>query len=318
MSQSATLGSEGALVQANGENVTPAVMATKPGESTAHHRPTTPWNRSSCGIWAQSSSYFIFSDDRGKPTVVSAPPSKSPEPAKADPVVPPCAEGKPDMDSKEALPPPEVPLPPGEPSANTNTTSAPPMGDGPDAPASPFAGAPLQPEPSEVEEEVLAPAAEPNLQACGTEEVEKEEEPDRVEVEPLAVPLALPSAIPSATNGLKPTEPEAEVAPESPIAQPEELQLANGLAPPGVAEAESPPQAVPESHESPIAEPDVAPLDEDFAVAATPPTPAEEGEDAPPPQSAPAGETSMQGECEHAHVLPSHLPGVGLLSSEAP
>ncbi|XP_036391933.1 eukaryotic translation initiation factor 4 gamma 1-like isoform X3 [Megalops cyprinoides] len=308
--QSAMSGSEGGgVTQANGENVTPAAMA-------------------------------IATDDRAKPAAAAAPtppPSKSPEPT---PPAPPVVESKPDTDSKVTPLMEEVPIPPGESPIDTTPSPTPPpdapISDSVDAPTASPAPAPASTAPQDTPPVALTTAEQPAAPKPEKEqevEVNKEEEKPEEAVEekeqapePEPAPATVPSAAPSTANGLgvepppaeecavTPAPPQPEVPQESPITQPEEPLLSNGLAAPGAQDSEEASEESPECDVSPIAEPEVAQTQEALPAAAappvpavsaapapsapastTPPPPAEEREDTPPPQAAAAaGETSMQ------------------------
>lgn len=142
------------------------------------------------------------------------------------------------------------------------------------------------------------------------EEVAKEEE-NKAEENVMSVDT--PQTPPSSTNGVAELEPERlsvtlppshlEDPLESPIAQPEELRLPNGLPLPAPQDPEAPAVSTAERDDSPIAEPDISqqPIIQTSAtvaqaalyVEAIPPpaehsTPAPAAQEAEPPQAAPA------------------------------
>ncbi|KAL4647031.1 eukaryotic translation initiation factor 4 gamma 1 isoform X1 [Arapaima gigas] len=283
-------------IQTNGENVSPA--AVQPEE-----RVKTP----SC--------------------VAATPPSKSPELQKMDlsSTASTPSESETDMDSKMALSP-DVPVPPGEMPENTNAPS-PPVSDSVDTPTGSLTNIAPQQDvtvTTDTVNESPVSTVEPSTSEEDTEAVGKKAEEVLLELEHLAVDTALTS------NGVEPVSspeqvesptPQPEASVESPIAQPEEVQLANGISTTGSQHVAC---SLPECDVSPIAEPDVpraqtppvvaqlpvsvsaediapvletpAPVVETAVALPTPDVapPASEREDTLSPQSSPAGETSMQ------------------------
>ncbi|XP_031646940.1 eukaryotic translation initiation factor 4 gamma 1 isoform X17 [Oncorhynchus kisutch] len=319
--QSSISGSEGPAVgQADGENVTPVVV-----------RP----------------------DDRGNPaaTLITVPP----ELVKTYPA--PTEVKLPETNSKSPSLSQDLPTPPSVTTTHHTTVpttpqpSTSPIADTMDAPAA--APAPSAPEvpayPAPLPEPRPTPAAEEREEVKIKEEVAeaRQEVTTSSKPEPSLAPVITPS---SSTNGISATQPPpakeeepaalsinmptpqaAEPPPESPIAQPEELRLPNGLPLPSPQDPEKMSAESSECDVSPIAEPEVAQLQSEapmpkltpVAVTATPApivkaTPApiaqappvlaetatttvvtaprvEDEMDSPPPQSTtPAGESSMQ------------------------
>uniref|UniRef100_A0A8C7IIB2 Eukaryotic translation initiation factor 4 gamma 1 n=1 Tax=Oncorhynchus kisutch TaxID=8019 RepID=A0A8C7IIB2_ONCKI len=320
-SESSISGSEGPAVgQADGENVTPVVV-----------RP----------------------DDRGNPaaTLITVPP----ELVKTYPA--PTEVKLPETNSKSPSLSQDLPTPPSVTTTHHTTVpttpqpSTSPIADTMDAPAA--APAPSAPEvpayPAPLPEPRPTPAAEEREEVKIKEEVAeaRQEVTTSSKPEPSLAPVITPS---SSTNGISATQPPpakeeepaalsinmptpqaAEPPPESPIAQPEELRLPNGLPLPSPQDPEKMSAESSECDVSPIAEPEVAQLQSEapmpkltpVAVTATPApivkaTPApiaqappvlaetatttvvtaprvEDEMDSPPPQSTtPAGESSMQ------------------------
>ncbi|XP_031651366.1 eukaryotic translation initiation factor 4 gamma 1 isoform X5 [Oncorhynchus kisutch] len=255
-------GSEGsAVAQANGENVTPVVV-----------RP----------------------DDRGKPaaTLITGPPalSKTPELVKTAPA--PTEVKLPDTDSKSpSLPqdlptPPRVtttlhttapgtPPPPTSPTADMMDAPAPAAAPALSAPKVPAYPAPLrEPRPTPAAEEQPSAAKEPQEEVKEKEVTEAREVTTSSKPEPSLAPVTNSS---SSTNGVSATQPLPEEEPvalsitmpslqaaepplESPIAQPEELRLPNGLPLPSSRDPEKVSAELSECDLSPIAEPEVTPL----------------------------------------------------------
>lgn len=144
------------------------------------------------------------------------------------------------------------------------------------------------------------------------EEVPEEETEEETKTEEDAMFVDTPQVTPSSTNGVTELEPERlsvtlppghlEDPLESPIAQPEELHLPNGLPLPAPQDPEAPAGSTAQQDDSPIAEPDVTqqPISHGSAaitqaaplVEAIPPpvehsTPAPAVQEAEPPQVAP-------------------------------
>ncbi|XP_056906384.1 eukaryotic translation initiation factor 4 gamma 1-like isoform X4 [Takifugu flavidus] len=223
---------------------------------------------------AGAAATVVRPDERGKPT--PPPPSKTPELSKADPV--PAETTSSDPNTKS--PSPHLLSEPEDASLHTVSTlrpsavaeemdPAPPSTEGlhsaPEVPAYP---APL-PDP-------VRTCTAKSEKAATLEEEEEEEEEVEVEVEeevevvkageadPSSDPLAAP---PSTSNGVAEVETDrpaavfppsrVETTLESPIAQPEELCLPNGLPLPAPQDPEVPAVDPGERDDSPIAEPDI-------------------------------------------------------------
>uniref|UniRef100_A0A3B4YXH4 Eukaryotic translation initiation factor 4 gamma 1 n=1 Tax=Seriola lalandi dorsalis TaxID=1841481 RepID=A0A3B4YXH4_SERLL len=200
--------------------------------------------------------------------------ASTPELSKGDPT--PAEATSSDTNTKPPAPPPlseaeDAPL-------NTTSTLAPsaPVADVMDAPPPPRE---RTPSPQSAPEVPAYPAPLPDPAPTLTaqdktdkkaaeeqeEEVEKEVE---TKAEEAAASLDTPLAPPSTTNGVAAAEPEQlsvmtppshlEAPPESPIAQPEELRLPNGLPLPAPQDPEAPAVGTSEHDDSPIAEPDVS------------------------------------------------------------
>lgn len=244
----------------SGSTPTPPQSAISGSESTAGTQAN--------GENAPAAPAVVRPDDRGKPT--PPPPSKTPELAKTDPI--PTEDSSPDSNTKTPTPPLLVQ----EETAPLNTTPsfAPsvPVADVMDAPP------PLQeatPPPQRAPEIPAYPAPLPDpVPACAAQDKSEKKATEVVEeVETVAEEAAAspdtPLAAFSATNGEADIETEAEKlsvslppchleAPlESPIAQPEELRLPNGLPLPAPQDPEAPAVSTAERDDSPIAEPDV-------------------------------------------------------------
>lgn len=208
---------------------------------------------------------FDLPDDRGKHTPL--PLSKTPELAKGDPI--PTEATSSDTNTKPPAPhllePVDTPL-------NTISTLPPsdPVADVMDAP--PPAREPT-PTPKQAPEVPAYPAPLPDPVPTSTahekthekEEVEKEEETNVEETASSSDTLVAP---PSTSNGVGEVELERlsvtlpsthlDAPLESPIAQPEELRLPNGLPLPAPQDPEVPAISTAERDDSPIAEPDVS------------------------------------------------------------
>uniref|UniRef100_A0A3B4FUY1 Eukaryotic translation initiation factor 4 gamma 1 n=1 Tax=Pundamilia nyererei TaxID=303518 RepID=A0A3B4FUY1_9CICH len=256
------------------------------------------------------------SDDRRKPT--PPPVAKTPELHKGDSI--PTEAKTSDTNTKTPLP---APLSEAE-NTPINTISAlapsPPVPDVMDAPPShkeptpPPQSAPEIPAyPAPLPDPVPTSAAlnkVDNKAPEAKEEVAKEEE---TKAEENVTSVDTPQTPPSSTNGVAELEPERlsvtlppshlEDPLESPIAQPEELRLPNGLPLPAPQDPEAPAVNTAERDDSPIAEPDVSqqPIIQTSAnvaqaglyLEAIPPpvkhsTPAPCAQEAEPPQAAPA------------------------------
>ncbi|XP_041656970.1 eukaryotic translation initiation factor 4 gamma 1-like isoform X3 [Cheilinus undulatus] len=281
----------------SGSTPTPPQTAISGSESTA----VTQANGESVPAATPA---LVRPDDRGKP---SPPPlSKTPELAKGDSILTEAAYSV--MNTKATLPP--VLSEAGDAPLNTDSklAASAAVADVMDAPP-PLRE--LTPTPQSAPEVPAYPAPLPDPVPSSaaqdkTDTEAKEEEED--EVEDTAASLDTTLTPPSTTNGV--TEVEAEKlsvmmpashmeAPlESPIAQPEELRLPNGLPLPAPQDPEVPGFNTSERDDSPIAEPDIsqAPVTQtssDIIQAATTPpvqttpTPAEEPAPAPTPEPAP-------------------------------
>ncbi|XP_044059610.1 eukaryotic translation initiation factor 4 gamma 1-like [Siniperca chuatsi] len=238
--QTAISGSEStAVAQANGENVT-----------------------------AAASPALVRPDDRGKPT--PPPLSKTPELAQGDPI--PTEAASSDTNTKSPSPPPlseveDNPL-------DTISTIAPsaPVADVMDAPPPPREPTPppqSAPEvpayPAPLPDPVPTSATQDKTDKKATAEKEEVAKEDEAKAEEAAASLDTPLAPPSTTNGVAEVEPETpsvmlppsppEAPLESPIAQPEELCLPNGLPLPAPQDPEVPAIGPAERDDSPIAEP---------------------------------------------------------------
>uniref|UniRef100_A0A673YS76 Eukaryotic translation initiation factor 4 gamma 1 n=1 Tax=Salmo trutta TaxID=8032 RepID=A0A673YS76_SALTR len=263
-------------------------------------------------------------NDRGKPaaTLITGPPapSKTPELVKTSPA--PTEVKLPDTNSKSPSLSQDLPTPPSVTTTLHTTTPQPstsPIADM-DAPAPAAAPAPSAPEvpayPAPLPEPRPTPAAEehPSPAKEEREEVkEKEEEvaEARQEVttsskpEPSLAPVTTPSS--SSTNGISATQPPpakeeepaalsinmptpqaAEPPLESPIAQPEELRLPNGLPLPSPQDPEKMSAESSECDVSPIAEPEVAQLQSEAPMPKPTPAPVVQATPAPVVQATPA------------------------------
>ncbi|XP_018539592.1 eukaryotic translation initiation factor 4 gamma 1 isoform X8 [Lates calcarifer] len=249
----------------SGSTPTPPQTAISGSESTA----VAQANGES--VTAAATPALVRPDDRGKPT--PPPLSKTPELSKGDPI--PTEATSSDTNTKPPAPPllsesEDAPL-------NTISTLAPsaPAADMMDAPQPPREPTPT---PQSAPEVPAYPAPLPDPVSISTaqdkmdkkaaaeeeEEVEKELEN---KAEEAAASLDTPPAPPSTTNGVALVEPERlsvmlppthlETPLESPIAQPEELCLPNGLPLPAPQDPEAPAISAAERDDSPIAEPDV-------------------------------------------------------------
>uniref|UniRef100_A0A665UBE5 Eukaryotic translation initiation factor 4 gamma 1 n=1 Tax=Echeneis naucrates TaxID=173247 RepID=A0A665UBE5_ECHNA len=269
--QTAISGSEHtAVAQANGESVT---AATTPA-------PVRP-------------------DDRGKPT--PPPLSKTPELSKGEPT--PTEAASSDTNTKSPSPPPLSA--PEDTSLNTTSAFAPsvPVVDVMDAPPPPREPTPTPQSAPEVPA-YPAPLPDPVPTAAAQDKTDKKaavEEEEEKEVETKGEEADAPLTPPSTTNGVAAVESEQlsvmlppsnqEDPLESPIAQPEELRLPNGLPLPAPQDPELPAISTAERDDSPIAEPDVSqePVTQTSSTAAQAvPTPVVEDAAEPVDQPAPA------------------------------
>uniref|UniRef100_A0A672ZQX8 Eukaryotic translation initiation factor 4 gamma 1 n=1 Tax=Sphaeramia orbicularis TaxID=375764 RepID=A0A672ZQX8_9TELE len=236
-----------------GRDITEEIMSGGRSGST----PTPP----------QVSHYY----DRGKPT--PPPTSKTPELAKGDPL----PTEAPSSDTNTKLPAPSVLSEAEDTPLDTNSTFAPspPVADVMDAPppprepTPPLKSAPEVPAyPAPLPDPIPASAQdktdEKDTQAEEEEAVKEEE--NRTEEAPAALDTSLTPD--STSNGVAEVEAERlsvvmppchlEAPLESPIAQPEELRLPNGLPLPAPQDPEAPSISTAERDDSPIAEPDVS------------------------------------------------------------
>ncbi|XP_030599863.1 eukaryotic translation initiation factor 4 gamma 1 [Archocentrus centrarchus] len=298
----------------SGSTPTPPQTAISGSESTS----VTQANGES--VPAAATPALVRPDDRRKPT--PPPLAKTPELPKGDSI--PTEANTSDTNTKTPLPPllSEAENTP----ENTISTLAPnvPVPDVMDAPAPrrdptpPPQSAPEVPAyPAPFPDLVLTSSAQNKTDKKATEaeeEVTKEEvaEEEEAKAEKDVMFLDTPQTPPSSTNGVTELEPErlsVELPPshledplESPIAQPEELRLPNGLPLPAPQDPEAPADSAAEHDDSPIAEPDVSqqPISHTSAastqaaphVEAIPPpvehsTPAPTVQEAEPPQAAP-------------------------------
>ncbi|XP_041796222.1 eukaryotic translation initiation factor 4 gamma 1-like isoform X2 [Chelmon rostratus] len=237
--QSAISGTEStAVAQANGESVTAATPAV------------------------------VRPDDRGKPT--PPPLSKTPELAKSDPnpteAIPSDTNTKPpspSLISEAEITPLDTTstLAPSAPVADVMDAPPPPREPTPTPQSAPEVPAYPAPLPDPVPTSAAQDKADKKAPVEAAEEVVKLEE---AKVEASDTPLAPPST----TNGVAEEEPDRlsvmlppthlEAPLESPIAQPEELRLPNGLPLPAPQDPEVPTVNTSERDDSPIAEPDIS------------------------------------------------------------
>ncbi|XP_070762632.1 eukaryotic translation initiation factor 4 gamma 1 isoform X1 [Enoplosus armatus] len=267
----------------SGSTPTPPQTALSGSESTA----VSQANGES--VTAAASPALVRPDDRGKPT--PPPLSKTPELAKGDPIPteatssdtniktpsPPLLSEEEDTISTPAPSAPvadvmDAPPPPRE--------TTPPPQSAPEVPAYP---APLpDPVPTSAAQDKTDKATEAKEEVLKEEEAKAEEEA-----------AASSDTPPSTTNGVAEVEPERlsvtlppshlEAPLESPIAQPEELCLPNGLPLPAPQDPEVPAISTAERDDSPIAEPDDSPVAEpdDSPVAEPDDSPVAEPDDSP-------------------------------------
>uniref|UniRef100_A0A671XWP9 Eukaryotic translation initiation factor 4 gamma 1 n=1 Tax=Sparus aurata TaxID=8175 RepID=A0A671XWP9_SPAAU len=216
---------------------------------------------------------FIIYSGNGKPT--PPPLSKTPELAKSDPI--PTDATSSDTNTKPSSPPP---LSAAEDTLDTISTLAPSalvadVMDAPPAPREPTPPPQSAPEvpayPAPLPDPVPTSAAQDKTDKKATEMVEEKEvvvKEDDAEVEEAVLSSDTPLAPSSTANGVTKVEPERlsvvlplsqlEAPLESPIAQPEELRLPNGLPLPAPQDPEVPIVNLAEHDDSPIAEPDIS------------------------------------------------------------
>ncbi|XP_022078022.2 eukaryotic translation initiation factor 4 gamma 1 isoform X4 [Acanthochromis polyacanthus] len=249
----------------SGSTPTPPQTAISGSESTA----VAQANGES--VTAAATPALVRPDDRGKPT--PPPLSKTPELAKGEPI--PTEATSSDTNTKAPAAPPLSE--PENTSLNTISTLAPgaPVADVMDAPppprepTPPLQSAPEVPAyPAPLPDPVPSSAAQNKMDKKATEA--KEEVVKEVETKAEEAPASLDTspAPPSTTNGVAEVEPEKlsvtlppthlEAPLESPIAQPEELCLPNGLPLPAPQDPEAPAVSTAERDDSPIAEPDIS------------------------------------------------------------
>uniref|UniRef100_A0A8C7HRK4 Eukaryotic translation initiation factor 4 gamma 1 n=1 Tax=Oncorhynchus kisutch TaxID=8019 RepID=A0A8C7HRK4_ONCKI len=275
-----------------GRDITEEIMS---GGTRSGTTPTPPQvSDDSSEVSYRTLHLFSSSDDRGKPaaTLITGPPalSKTPELVKTAPA--PTEVKLPDTDSKSpSLPqdlptPPRVtttlhttapgtPPPPTSPTADMMDAPAPAAAPALSAPKVPAYPAPLrEPRPTPAAEEQPSAAKEPQEEVKEKEVTEAREVTTSSKPEPSLAPVTNSS---SSTNGVSATQPLPEEEPvalsitmpslqaaepplESPIAQPEELRLPNGLPLPSSRDPEKVSAELSECDLSPIAEPEVTPL----------------------------------------------------------
>uniref|UniRef100_A0A3Q1JHF6 Eukaryotic translation initiation factor 4 gamma 1 n=1 Tax=Anabas testudineus TaxID=64144 RepID=A0A3Q1JHF6_ANATE len=249
----------------SGSTPTPPQTAISGSESTAVPQANGE------SVTAAATPALVRPDDRGKQTPL--PVSKTPEPAKGDPIPTEAISS----DTNTKLPVPhlveavDTPL---------NTISTPP----PSAPVADVMDAPPplrepSPSPKQAPEVPAYPAPLPDPVPTSTthdkthekdteetEEMEKEVETEAEETAASSDTLCF--APPTTSNGVAEVELEKltvtlpsghlDAPLESPIAQPEELRLPNGLPLPAPQDPEAPALSTAERDDSPIAEPDVS------------------------------------------------------------
>ncbi|KAM3615524.1 uncharacterized protein V6R79_003497 [Siganus canaliculatus] len=286
----------------SGSTPTPPQTAISGTESTAAGQANGE------SITAAATPAPIRPDERGKPT--PPPSSKTPELAKGDPI--PTEATSSDSNTKPLSPPPLSET--GEASIDTISTLEPsaPVADVMDAPPPPREPTPTPqsaPEvpayPAPLPDPVRPSAAHDKTEKAVTEAVEDVEKEAKAEEVSAASDTTLPPS--STSNGVAEVEAErpSVVLPpshvdaplESPIAQPEELRLPNGLPLPAPQDPEVPIASTAERDDSPIAEPDVGqqPATQ-TPTAASPaaPTPVVQETPAPVEQPAPAPSPAPQ------------------------
>uniref|UniRef100_A0A667ZR20 Eukaryotic translation initiation factor 4 gamma 1 n=1 Tax=Myripristis murdjan TaxID=586833 RepID=A0A667ZR20_9TELE len=286
-----------------GRDITEEIMSGGRSGST----PTPPQSCES-NIFQHFNLPFQPPDDRGKPT--PPPLSKTPELTKSEAIHTEASSS--DTNTKPLPPslPVDAPVIPGDTALNTIPTPPPsaPVADEMDAPPprEPTPTPPSAPEvpayPAPIPDPVPTSAAQDKTDKKDTE-VKEEEAVKEVESKPEVVTASLDTSLPSSstTNGLvevesaslsvtlPPTQLEAPL--ESPIAQPEELRLPNGLPLPAPQDPEVPAVSTAERDDSPIAEPDVVQqlvTPTHAPIPQTMPAPAVQTTSAPAIQTAPA------------------------------
>ncbi|XP_042269550.1 eukaryotic translation initiation factor 4 gamma 1-like isoform X5 [Thunnus thynnus] len=279
----------------SGSTPTPPQTAISGSESTA----VAQANGES--VTAAATPALVRPDDRGKP---SPPPlSKTPELTKGDPI--PTEASSSDTNTKPPAPPLLSQAESEDTPPNTISTLAPSaaVADVMDSPSPPRESTPppqSAPEvpayPAPLPDPVPTSAAQDKTDKKATEAKEEEVKEEESKAEEAAASLDTPLAPSSTSNGVAEGEPERlsvmlppghlEAPLESPIAQPEELRLPNGLPLPAPQDPEAPAVSTTERDDSPIAEPDVTQTSTAITQAA--PTPDIQATPAPVDQSASA------------------------------
>ncbi|XP_040901885.1 eukaryotic translation initiation factor 4 gamma 1-like isoform X3 [Toxotes jaculatrix] len=278
----------------SGSTPTPPQTAISGSENTAAAQANGE------SVTAAATPALVRPDDRGKPT--PPPLSKTPELSKGGSI--PTEATSSDTNTKPPAPPllseaEDTPL-------NTISTLAPsaPVADVMDAPPPPREPTPTPQSAPEVPA-YPAPLPDPVPASTAQDKTDKKaaEEKEEVETttEEAAASLGTPLAPPSTANGVAVVEPERlsvvlptshQDAPlESPIAQPEELRLPNGLPLPAPQDPEAPAVSTAEHDDSPIAEPDVSQhpiIQTSTAIAQMAPAPVVQATPAPVDEPAPA------------------------------
>ncbi|CAJ1066076.1 eukaryotic translation initiation factor 4 gamma 1-like isoform X4 [Xyrichtys novacula] len=242
----------------SGSTPTPPQTAISDSENTV-----TQANGES--VPAAATPALVRPDDRGKP---SPPPlSKTPEAAKGDPIPTEAAYSVTNTKPTSPSPLSEAEDTP----QDTISTLAPsdPVADVMDAPPPVREPTPTpQPAPEVPAYPAPLPDPVPSSAAQDKPDTEEKEEEEEEEAEEVAASLDTPVATSSTTtNGVTEAESEKllvilptsqmEAPLESPIAQPEELRLPNGLPLPAPQDPEVPAFSTAERDDSPIAEPDI-------------------------------------------------------------
>ncbi|XP_053176473.1 eukaryotic translation initiation factor 4 gamma 1-like isoform X2 [Scomber japonicus] len=244
----------------SGSTPTPPQTAISGSESTA----VAQANGES--VPAASTPALVRPDDRGKPS--PPPPSKTPELAKGDPIPTEASSS----DTNTNPPTPTLISEAEETPVNTSSTLTPSAADAdvmdcpppPREPTPPNQSAPEVPAyPAPLPDPVPTAATQDKTDKKDTEEVKEEES----KAEEAAASLDTPLATSSTSNGVAEADTEkpsvtlppchSEAPLESPIAQPEELRLPNGLPLPAPQDPEVPTVNTAECDDSPIAEPDI-------------------------------------------------------------
>ncbi|KAM7413631.1 hypothetical protein PAMA_020830 [Pampus argenteus] len=285
----------------SGSTPTPPQTAVSGSESTAAAQANGE------SVTAAATPVLVRPDDRGKP---SPPPlSKTPELAKGDPTLTEASSS--DTNTKPPTPPllteveVEAEAEAEDTHLNTISTLAPSAAvadvmDSPPPPREPTPPPQSAPEvpayPAPLPDPVPNSAAQDKTDKKATEAEEEFVKEEESKAEEAAASLDTPLAPSSTSNGVAEAEPEKlstvlppnhlEAPLESPIAQPEELRLPNGLPLPAPQDPECPAASTAERDDSPIAEPDV--VQTSTAITQAEPTPDVQATPAPVDQSAPA------------------------------